>query len=415
MNRAIEQNLSTLIPRLNTELPPQLIELASSLLAQSRHKASTLSQQEEIARTHACCNIACNRLKTTLNLPKIEPRPPVPKRVYDKLYKYLDEILEARPQRTPRKSVKKAEADLAPPSQAPVQKPTPRKKAANPSTTSASQQPLPSRPTPSKERSLAQFKPSTKGRKTELSHGGHAENLPAWIHPMIRALSHKLSAPAAASHALAGVTSVLTLPQPRPNDVGQESRKGMIPGLLAAVFIMTRTRLLGVQTSGKEYIALRRTVLDTMIELRNDKELKARVESIQKGKAAWEGWEEVKGRDVDGWLMELSAKGWTDLDWFGNIGNGAGLEVPEVGGDVDRTMVYDDDDVDMDDGGQDGDFGEMEGMFYGAGSMLQDKYDYLTARKREEFRVWKEGVMKRVEEFERTGSDRGDGSNYGDF
>jgi hypothetical protein len=61
MNRSVEQALTSLIPRHNGALPPELIELASSLLAQSRNKASNLKAEEEIGRTYACANIACER------------------------------------------------------------------------------------------------------------------------------------------------------------------------------------------------------------------------------------------------------------------------------------------------------------------------------------------------------------------
>ncbi|KXJ96399.1 origin recognition complex, subunit 6, partial [Microdochium bolleyi] len=76
MSRAIEANLLSLLPTQSADLPPPLVNLASSLLAQSRHN-STLKQDEEIARSYACCHIACERLKISLNLPDIQPRPPI--------------------------------------------------------------------------------------------------------------------------------------------------------------------------------------------------------------------------------------------------------------------------------------------------------------------------------------------------
>lgn len=61
MDRSITQSLTGLIPTLNGPLPPSLIELAISLLAQSRSRASSLKGEEEIARSYACANIACER------------------------------------------------------------------------------------------------------------------------------------------------------------------------------------------------------------------------------------------------------------------------------------------------------------------------------------------------------------------
>ena len=62
MDRGVAQALSNLIPTLNGPLPNELVALATSLLAQSRNKASSLKAEEEIARTYACANIACERL-----------------------------------------------------------------------------------------------------------------------------------------------------------------------------------------------------------------------------------------------------------------------------------------------------------------------------------------------------------------
>ncbi len=54
MNRSIEQALLSLVPALNGSLPDPLVQLASSLVAQSRNRASTLKAEEEVARLYAC-------------------------------------------------------------------------------------------------------------------------------------------------------------------------------------------------------------------------------------------------------------------------------------------------------------------------------------------------------------------------
>lgn len=61
MSRPVEQALLSLLPTQNSNLPSTLVELAGSLLSQSRHKASTLKAEEEIARTYACAHLACDR------------------------------------------------------------------------------------------------------------------------------------------------------------------------------------------------------------------------------------------------------------------------------------------------------------------------------------------------------------------
>lgn len=61
MSRPVEKVLNEIIPRLSGPLPPELIDLASALLAQSRSKIANLKAEEEIGRTYACANIACER------------------------------------------------------------------------------------------------------------------------------------------------------------------------------------------------------------------------------------------------------------------------------------------------------------------------------------------------------------------
>lgn len=66
MSRPVEQALLSLLPTQNSDLPAPLVELARSLLAQSRNKVSTLKADEEIARTYACSHLACDRSERSL-------------------------------------------------------------------------------------------------------------------------------------------------------------------------------------------------------------------------------------------------------------------------------------------------------------------------------------------------------------
>lgn len=66
MDKSIRQALDGLIPALAGPPPPELRELAVSLLAQSRVKASSLKADEEIARSYVCANLACERCEHVL-------------------------------------------------------------------------------------------------------------------------------------------------------------------------------------------------------------------------------------------------------------------------------------------------------------------------------------------------------------
>lgn len=60
-NRPVEQALGTLLPTHADDLPSELVQLATSLVAQSRSFSSSLKPEEEIARPYACAEIACKR------------------------------------------------------------------------------------------------------------------------------------------------------------------------------------------------------------------------------------------------------------------------------------------------------------------------------------------------------------------
>ncbi|RAL67016.1 hypothetical protein DID88_007796 [Monilinia fructigena] len=122
----------------------------------------SLNQEQEIGRTYACANLACERLKTTLNLPKIEPRPPVPPRVYKKLYAYIEDSLASA---TPRKRarVEGNDSGNATPSRKSSLAQRPQKRTPGRNDTPIKMiLPLPQRSTPSKSKSPRQFPHSEK-------------------------------------------------------------------------------------------------------------------------------------------------------------------------------------------------------------------------------------------------------------
>lgn len=58
----MESTLTAIIPSYTASaLPKALVDLAAALYAQSRTKAAALKPEEEIARSHACCHLACER------------------------------------------------------------------------------------------------------------------------------------------------------------------------------------------------------------------------------------------------------------------------------------------------------------------------------------------------------------------
>jgi origin recognition complex subunit 6 len=319
---------------------------------------------------------ALHRLKQSLNLPKIEPRPPCPPRIYNKLYNYLDGILLVRRSSRPPK-LKSAEL-------------TPTKA-------------LPSRPTPTKEAALTPYKTTpgrgASSRKRGLQFADSTKDIAPWIHPTIRGLCKELAAPAAAPHILAGVTTVLTLPSPslsNDRENQRQDKKDKVPALIAAVYFFVGTRLSGRETSGQEYISQRKGVLSTLAKLREDQELGEKIRGKTKDGVEWEGWEKVGTKDVDVWLLEISTRGWLKLDWFENIIEGAGVELK-----VDSGHVEDDDESHPPMAG--GGVENKNVLQSGLGTMMQDRVDYLSEKKRAEYRIWKQGILAKLKQIEKGG------------
>ena len=319
MDKSIIQALNGLIPTITGPLPPELIELAVSLLAQSRNKASSLKAEEEIARSFACAHLACERfvlilrigrepgvrekrnilmrslficrLKLSLGLPKIQPRPPCPPRIYQKLYKYLDSALTAGTRRSGRPARQLGDGSAS------------------------------TRSSPGKTRTPAKatlFKASTP--RTRGSHGqqSFASEVPEWVMSLIRHLCKALGAPAAPPHVFAGVSSILTLPAPNQKDnetMRDSTEKVNVSALIIVVYLLVRTRLNGVSTPPEEFIRQRSLAIDAI-----------QASGIKEAVAEVSDGSEVVPR-IMSWMREISSNGWTELDWFANVREGSGLSV----------------------------------------------------------------------------------------
>ncbi|KAL8841179.1 MAG: hypothetical protein Q9170_001033 [Blastenia crenularia] len=359
MDKAIVQAVVSLIPELNNPLPPELLELAVSLLAQSRNKASNLRAEEEIARSYACAQLACERLKQSLGLPKIQPRPPCPPKVYQKLYRHLESALPAGTRRTARVAKQPGSATAV--KTAPV---TPRK----PSTTTAR--------TPISAR-------NKRKRASAL-----LADVPSWTMPAIRGLCKRLQAPAASPHVYAGVSSILTLPPPNDqsmeSDVMQRLRKLSIEALIVAVYILVRTRLSGVETDPHGYSEQRNEAVDILSELRQDEASLAVFDSS----------------NVDDWMREINRCRWSEMDWFENIGQGAGLGVERAQGtDNDGSENSENDgegDLLVSKHRSDRETEEKPFLQPGLGTMMQDRVDYLSDEKRADYHTWKKTIVARI-------------------
>ena len=137
--------------------------------------------------------------------------------------------------------------------------------------------------------------------------------VPEWVMPITRRLCSAMGAPAAPPHVFAGVSSILTLPPPIYVEPGDSSsilpKRDKIPALIITVYFFVALRLLGKEIEPDEYNRQRDLAVQTMNGID--------IPGLER--------EDIQGKDVDVWLVEIRDKGWFGLDWYANIGEGTGL------------------------------------------------------------------------------------------
>ena len=304
------------------------------------------------------------RLKTKLNLPSIEPRPPCPPKIYKKLYGHFDQILVS----TSRKRTKPSTNNITP------------------------VKALPQKHVPIKEKSLEGFR-GTRTPKRGLKYGSNKEkeNLPKWVAVVIRKMCKEFDAAKAVPHVWAGVESVLNLPCPGPDLAdGKEKMEGKMPALIAAVWFFVITRLVGKETNGKEYVKRRKQILEILLGVREDEAVAAKVGEED---GNWQGWEMVTTKDVDMWLGEIAEREWNTLDWFTNIDPGSGA------GGVDEEVETNDEEEEK----EVVERASKRVRRAGLGTMMQAKFDYLSDEKRDEYAAWKQAMLAKINDLAAAG------------
>ncbi|KAI1156576.1 hypothetical protein F4825DRAFT_262526 [Nemania diffusa] len=381
MSRTLEPTLYSLLPSYSTALPQPLLELASSLLAQSRHSAGALKVDEEVARSYACAHIACERLKISLNLPPIQVRPPIPPRLYKRLYSHLDNVLSStslsKPSRTRTPTSKAKEAGLF-----------------------GSAQRVPSRATPTKDASLAKYRspavargdgtPTKSASKppplpAKKKAGGLNSTLPAWVRPTIQLLCRELDQERIGRTVLAGMQTIVAPHGRRTKD--QWVNDHLTP-LLAAVYCLVAGQLYvlvqGKDLDNRQYSKIRKSILGALEHAQE----KVTVQGMDEDEL-WIGWSDIKSKDVDMAMAEIIKRGWQKDEWFAGFEDMVKRSEPEA----DNSG----DDVEND---EDSRISERLHI-QRADTMFQSRWD-MTDHKRREYSEWKDRILQRIEEIERS-------------
>lgn len=239
---AITQALTYFLPSFpasNKPFPPALVTQCESLLALSRQRASNLKQEEEIARAHACSEIACKRLRLQLRLPAIKngAGAPCKPRTYTKLITFLEGVLADAPVGSLTPKGRKRDASGSIKENDSIQK----------SVTTDTEQDR----TPSKRRTVNKSLGSTfagKIKKPSAQHAAGTDQVPSFVMPSIRKLCKKFSTPSIAPHVYTGTCIILPLTELYPpsdptNDDLTTELTVQISTLVIALYLMVLTRM----------------------------------------------------------------------------------------------------------------------------------------------------------------------------
>jgi origin recognition complex subunit 6 len=390
---SIHRTLNLIVPT-TTTLPPSLIDLATTLLAQSRAKVPSLKPDEEIARPFACCHIACERLKHRLALEIGKVGPPCGPRIYKKLYAFLDSSLAAEPS-TPR-AKRVVDVDVG----------------ATPASGRSGRQGV---------ASGVKATPGSLGKRSRavVEQDSGASNLPQWTMPMIRHVCETCETPRAATHVYAGVESVYralqsaaqkaeageaaTPSKRRRSNAGDADKvtsdvlpmptDKQIPALIIAVYLVTAEAMQGQARPAAN---------------------KARQRKAQSAAEAFLITQEstaieVKPKDIETYL-QASKQDWTEMEWYKNLrstndndndnGTNRGADYDELSGPNTPRKQPAKTPLRRKEKHSQRKIGEEEqnpaGLLPGLGTMFQPAVDWLSEERRAEFEEWKEDLLESV-------------------
>ncbi|KAL5612070.1 hypothetical protein BROUX41_000376 [Berkeleyomyces rouxiae] len=375
MNRSIEQTLMSLMPSHGPIIPRQLVDLAGSLMAQSRQRASTLKAEEEIARSYCCAHLACDRLKIALNLPPIEPRPPIPPRVYKRLYTHLDSAL---PKTVVRASSTRARPTTAP--AVPPSAPTPRSRGRT-----VGAQAMTGR-VPQRSDAASRLMGAKKAGGSDASGG-----LPRWMIPVARYMCVKAEQRFMAPSVFGGIDYIVARGGKRTEDPWVLNN---LSAIVMATFVLVVERgaaLLNARHSKDGAVATddrdhsssktRRLAVELAMRARND------LQNLTE-KSDWEGWSAPTAKVLGQALERIkSEEAWIGGDWMESVKDVVAriLEANERVRSGRQKAA------------------QSSGLVQRSDTMMQEKWDFLSERRRGEQRTWEDTMLMRISQFESSG------------
>ena len=309
--------------------------------------------------------------------------------MYKKLYEYLDNALRAKqqPPTTPKKPVN---VPITPTKSGNVRS---ARGLATPGTVRTPIRTTPLRRaqqsgTPSRKRKFDEY--------TAIEGGKQADGVPEWVAPTIRHLCKKFEVPEAFAHTYVAVVTLLKADSNISNSpLVSESSRGRnstditcvhnteerkIPGLVVAVLCVVIERITG-ETLNEEGKQL---AMQELVALR-----KPGVTARKLG--------EVIGH-IENYLLEES-EGWMEMDWWKNISASEDVEMEDSLGDVNEDQEKQNE-TPSGSWREKSDKPFEDGLQGGLGTMMQDRIDWLSEERRQDYVEWKAGMMEKIEQIE---------------
>jgi origin recognition complex subunit 6 len=368
----ISKALATLLPSLST-YPPGLFSQCESLVALSRQRARHLKPEEEIARAHACAEIACERLRAPLRLPPTKkggaPAKPV---VYKKLLAFLEKVLEDAGTGTPKGTPNKRKRDEGEDGETPrivrrktdVEEKTPTKSAAK------------------RDGGFLGTIKAGSGKEDEV-----AGEAPEFVMPAIRKLCKVFRTPSLAPHVYVGTCIVLKSEKlwPQADKTPQDILESNIISLVGGLYLMVLTRMQRGNMNKKVYFGVRDKTVETFDVLSDGQEIAS---WIRKTKESY-----CKGQD---WYESIP-KGVFDFSMQNVTGAVTTTAEDEPGHTVDVDLDCMEDPAISRKKAIDPHEEDPEGVLLpGLGTMMSDVVNWLSDERKEAYQSWKRDLLQQI-------------------
>lgn len=367
----------------------------------------------------SCCQTgntltAHGSLKTSLNLPPIEPRPPIQPRLYKRLYNHLNTILQLAPgARLSTTSRVEHGNSVRTPNPANISS-TPRRVASTaPVAPAAAATPSKTAATPVSRRLQAT-----------------SSQFPPWVRPTVRYICHELGHPQLAPTIVAGLSAIHTevaieakekRNRPRNRDEKgdtshdeaveneeeeedlQEWLDDSLTALVAALYLycMSSWRENVVDNGCTTYGTGNSGLQERQFQL-DEKAILGAFEKVRgvvgaRDDTDWDGWQDLHKRTFRDALVVVSKQQWLQSDWYGDI---VTLQ-PSTLGDENNGQPTSDDGIEGNDDG-DGDYGgvSIPTKAWPADSMFQSRWDFLSPSKQQDYDLWRAQMLDRIKRAE---------------